>query len=188
MAKTPADDGDRVADVGPKLEAKDDGNAGLDVRQDGTSDTAVETKGLIARFADCPEHAFGGEEIRSGGQRGRFVRSRWGGKTRDIRDGYPVVPVPRVHVAHAGPDGDLGTSADAGILLEIRGTGHLEVDAKQIGLEWGTACHRGLHVLAAADRGLQDRPANGGSWQGTNNAKPAIAVACDLPELKKLLF
>ena len=45
-------------------------------------------------------------------------------------------------------------SPDAGVLLEISGTGDLKVHSKQIGLELGTARHGDLHVLAVADRGL----------------------------------
>lgn len=92
-----------------------------------------------------------------------------------------------MHVPHAGPDGDLGTSADAGILLQIRGTGDLKVYAKQVGFEFGAACDGCLHVLAAADLGLEDGPANRGRRQGTNYAEPAVARARDLPQLKKLL-
>ena len=112
------------------------------------------TQGLIARLADGPERAFGGQEIRSRGKRRRLVRGCRGGQARDVRDGHPIVPIPRVHVPHAGPDGDLGTSADAGILLEIRSTGDVKVHAKQVRFEFGAACDGCLHVLSAADLGL----------------------------------
>ena len=92
-----------------------------------------------------------------------------------------------MQVPHASPDGDLGTSANTLILLEIRSAGHLEVHAKQVRLEFGAARDSGLHVLPAADVGPQNGPSNRRLCQGPNYAKAAIAAASDSAELIKLL-
>ena len=81
-----ADDGDRVPDFRSDVQAEDDGNAGLDVRQDGVGDVrGAEAEGLIARLADGPEHAIGRQEVRSCWQGRGFVRCCRGGEARDFR-------------------------------------------------------------------------------------------------------
>ena len=148
---------------------------------------AAETEGLVSRVADRSEHSLGGKEVRARRQRGRFVGRRRGGEPGDVRHGHPVVPVARVHVAHAGPDGDLGACADAGVLLEIRGAGDFKVHAEQVGVERGAAGDGGLHSLATADLGAEHGPADRSRRQGTNDAETAVAGAGELAELTQLL-
>ena len=109
---------------------------------------ATETKGLIAGFTDRTNHPFGGEEVRSGGKGNGLGCGRGRSESRDVRHGNPIVVVPSVHVSHACPDGNLGARAHAGVLLEEGRTSDLQVDAEQVGVEFGTASDGCLHVEA----------------------------------------
>ena len=101
---------------------------------------------MVTHFADGAEHAFGCEEVGPGGERDRFGRGRWGGEPCDVSNGDPVVAVSGMHVPHAGPNGDLGAGADAGVLLEIGGPRDLEVYAEEVRLKRGAAGDGGLHI------------------------------------------
>ena len=142
-------------------------------------------RGLIARFTDPTNHPLGSEEVRSGGKRNGLGCGRGRSESRDVRHGNPVVVVPRVHVSHACPDGDLGARADAGVLLEEGRPSDLQVDAEQIRVEVCAARDGSLHVEATADPPLENRSADRGGWQGTNDAEAAIGCACEVLHLAR---
>ena len=184
LGEDAADDGDGVTDGSADIEAKNDGNAGLHVRQDSSVDVrAPETKGLIARLTDPTNHPLGGEEVGSGGKGNGLGCGRGRSESSDIRHGNPVVVVPRVHVSHTCPDGDLGARADTGVLLEESCTSDLQVDAEQIRVEVCAARDGSLHVEATANPPLKNRSADRGGWQGANDAEAAIGCACEVLNL-----
>ena len=172
-----ADDGHGVADFAAEAEPEYDRYPRFDVGQDGAGDVGFpETEGLVSGLANGADHALRGEEIRPGGKRDRLVGRRRGGKPRDVGYRNPVVAVSGVHVPHAGPDGDLGAGADAGVLLEIRNPRDLEVYAEEVDLERRATRDGGFHVRPAAQIGAQDRPTDGRRWQRTEDAEPAVRI------------
>ena len=159
-AEYAAEDGDSVTDLAAQVETENDRYARFDVGQDGGGNGGIvgvrvaEAERLVAGLGDRADHALGGEEVRPGGQRDRLVRGSRGGEPRDVGHRDPVVAVSGVQVAHAGPNGDLGAGAHTGVLLQIRGSGDLEIYSEQVGVEGGTACDGGLHVPVSPQTGV----------------------------------
>ena len=122
----------------------------------------VETEGLIAGLGYRPYHCVRRQAVRRVGERDG-LRYGWGsGELRDVGDGYPVVVMSCMHVAHACPDGDLGAGADPGVLLKEGSAGDLQPGAEKVGVEIGAASYGGLHVEAVAETGEEDRSAHRG--------------------------
>ncbi len=92
-----------------------------------------------------------------------------------------------MQVAHPGPDGDLGAGAYAGVLLQIRGSGDLEIYSEQVGVEGRAARDGGLHVLVSAQTGTQDSPPDRCSWQRSEDAETAVGIDCESSEFAESL-
>jgi len=65
-----------------------------------------------------------------------------------------------VHVAHTGPDGNLGAGADARVLLEEGSPGDLQLCAEKVGVDIGPAGYGGLYIESVAETGQENGSAD----------------------------